>query len=97
LTTPKKTSFEVSAEKRFWLSDGTILSSLKELDNAFGKMDESVWKHHVTKDRNDFANWVEGVFQEKKLGLAIRKAKTAKAAGKLVRSKVEGAKLWTFF
>ena len=96
-TTAKKTAFEAPIDKRFWLSDGKVIGSLKDLGAVFEKMDNSVWKFHVNKDKNDFANWIEDVFQEKKLGLAIRKTKTAKAAAKLVKGKVESAKLWTFF
>lgn len=95
--TAKKNPFEAPFDKRFWLNDGSVLASLKELANALEKMEESVWKHHVTKDKNDFANWIEGVFQDKKLGQAIRRSKTAKAAGKAVKGKVGTARLWTFF
>jgi hypothetical protein len=78
---------EVEAEKRFWLNGGGSLGNLSQLASALEKMDEKVWNHHVTAEKNDFANWVEGVFGDKKLGLAIRKAKGPKAAAKLIKPK----------
>lgn len=96
-TTAKKAAFEAPMDKRFWLNSGKVIAGLSDLGAVLEKMEDSIWKFHVTKDKNDFANWIEDVFQEKKLGLAIRKAKTAKAAAKLIKSKTESAKLWTFF
>ena len=88
---------DVSPEKSFWLCDGRVFKNLKELGAAMEKMTDGTWKYHVTKERNDFANWAENVFGDKKLGLEIRKAKNAKAASQKIKSKTNSAKLWTIF
>ena len=47
-------------------------------------------------EKNDFANWVEGVFGQKQLGAAIRKSKTPRAAAKKLQAKSEDTKFWSF-
>jgi len=99
-TAPKKTiSFDTPVadpEKNFWLCDGRALRSLKELAEALETMDEVTWNFHVTSEKNDFANWIEGVFGQKTLGTAIRKSKTPGAAAKKLQVKFESPKFWSF-
>lgn len=93
----KRTVTEVGPEKSFWLCDGRVFRSMKDLGEALESMDGMVWNYHVTKEKNDFANWVEDVFGDKRLGLALRKAKNAPAAAKKVSAKIAGTKLWSLF
>lgn len=87
---------DIEPEKNFWLCDGRNLKNLKELAAAFEKMDNSVWNYHVTAEKNDFANWIEGVFGQSQLGASIRKAKSPRTAAKRVQSKLEMPKFWSF-
>lgn len=67
----------------FWTTDGQIFNSLTALHDAMSSMDKSVYLHHVTKDRHDFAQWVESVLYDLECAADLRKAKTpttAKAA-----------------
>ena len=99
-TTAKKTALPISAdtepEKSFWLCDGRTLKNLKELAKAFEKMDKTVWNYHVTAEKNDFANWAEGVFGQKQLGAFLRKAKSPRTAAKRIQEKLEIPKFWWF-
>ena len=88
---------EAAPEKSFWLCDGRVLRSLKDLAGELEKMDDLTWKYHVTSQKNDFANWVEGVFGEKKLGTALRAIKNPKMAAKKIKASVQGTKLWSIF
>ena len=66
----------------FWTTDGQILKDLEQLRLAFGSMGEEVFLHHVTKEKNDFADWVEHVLADAECATDLRKAKkpsTAKA------------------
>jgi len=90
------TTIDAEPEKSFWLSDGRNLKNLKELASAFEAMDETVWNHHVTSEKNDFANWVEEVFNQHQLSVLIRKAKSPRSAAKRVQSKFETSKFWSF-
>ena len=87
---------DVEPEKAFWLADGRVLKNAKELVAALENMDDSVWEHHVTADRNDFANWIEGVFGQAQLGAALRKVKSPKTAAKRIQAKLEIPKFWSF-
>ena len=58
----------------FWTRDGRILQNLEDLHMAFGSMDEEVFLHHVNKERNDFADWVEQVLADLDCAVKLRKA-----------------------
>lgn len=73
-----------NGEQCFWVSDGKVLSNLVELKEAFDRMEENVFKYHVTKEKNDFANWVESVLDDSELAQALRKAKKPKTARTVV-------------
>ncbi len=93
---------DAEPEKSFWLCDGQTLKNLKELAQSLETMGKEAWGHHVTADKNDFANWVEDVFGQKQLGAALRKTKTARAAAARVKAKLETPKskskpkFWSF-
>lgn len=67
-------------EQCFWSNDGLILSSLADLSEALATMSDEVYMHHATKDRNDFADWVEFVLIDKVCAQNLRRAKGKKAA-----------------
>jgi hypothetical protein len=87
---------DTAPERGFWLCDGRTFKNLKELAEALQTMDETVWNYHVTDDKNDFANWIEDVFEEKQLGATIRKAKSPRTAAKRISTKIESPKFWSF-
>ncbi len=63
---------KVKGTECFFFCDGRVCSGLSELADMIDSSDEGVFYHHVTDDRNDFANWVEGVFGEKSLADVLR-------------------------
>ncbi len=67
-------------ETSFWVSDGQILNSLVALRDALAAMEKATYVHHVTKDRNDFALWVETVLGDKACAKDLRQAKSAGGA-----------------
>ncbi len=68
----------------FWVHDGQILNSLKALHEALLTMEKAVYGHHVTKEKHDFADWVESVLKDDACANALRKAKTAPSAASVV-------------
>ncbi len=84
--TPKKKAHtpkvmvESPAQESFWVTDGQILNSLRSLCEALQLMQNDVYAYHVTKDRNDFADWVEAVLKDTACAADLRKAKTPKSA-----------------
>jgi len=78
-TTTKSVSKKIplttaQGEQCFWCSNGEVLSSLVELQDALKAMEEEVFAHHVNKERNDFANWIEYVLGDAELASAFKKA-----------------------
>lgn len=68
----------------FWTRDGRILQNISDLHMAFGSMDDEVFLHHVSKEKNDFANWMEYVLQDDEGAAALRKAKKLAQAKKIL-------------
>lgn len=67
-------------EKCFWTTDGRVLKDLEQLHLAFGSMDDEVFLHHVTRDKNDFADWVEAVLQDAACAADLRRSRKASSA-----------------
>ena len=61
--------------KCFWVNNGPILKNIAELGNALRRMSDKTFQHHVAKNKNDFAKWIEDVFRDKNLAQAVRQAK----------------------
>jgi hypothetical protein len=62
--------------KTFRLEDGEELKSLQDLLNSIEKMPDNIFANHVTKERNDFADWTKNVFEIGDTADKIRNAKT---------------------
>jgi len=75
----------------FRLNDGRELKSLHELVSALKEMPDDVFNSHVTADRNDFANWIEGVFQDKELAARIKWASGKEKMAGIVLEALEKA------
>ncbi len=84
-----KESVNLEPEKCFWLYDGQVLRNLEELSQALEKMSDEVFKYHANKEKNDFANWVENIFGDRKLASDLKKVKTAKTAAKKVKIRIQ--------
>lgn len=88
----KKTATKVTAPtlvfapdaQSFWVADGQILNSLAALATAFAEMEKAIFTHHVTAEKNDFADWVELVLGDVQCASSLRKAKTPKTAHAMV-------------
>ena len=67
-------------EQCFWTTDGQVLENLEQLYLAFGSMDDEVFLHHVTKEKNDFADWVEQVLEDSACAADLRRSKKPSTA-----------------
>lgn len=60
----------------FWVHNGPILSDLQELRDALKKeVTHEQFTHHVSGERNDFADWIEGTLGDAACARSIRAAK----------------------
>ncbi len=73
--TSKKVMVCVNGEQCFWTTDGTVISSLVELGESLENMTNEVFSYHVTKEKNDFADWVQYVIGDDSLASSLRKSR----------------------
>ena len=55
---------EISEEFYFKLADGRVIKSVPEMIEAIRSMDEWVYRHHVNTEKNDFANWIQFIYNK---------------------------------
>lgn len=70
----------VAGEQCFWMNDGRILADMRDLRDAFAEIADEVFAYHVSKEKNDFADWVEQVLEDEALAAGLRKARKPKTA-----------------
>jgi hypothetical protein len=61
---------------RFFVSNGHVLTRLDDLTAELGSIDEAAFSHHVSAEKNDFAQWVQDVLGDKALAGKLKKAAT---------------------
>lgn len=69
-----------NGEHCFWLHDGQILDDLNALAAALRSMSEEVFSHHVSAQRNDFAEWVEHVLCDADCAHDLRSRRSPRGA-----------------
>ena len=87
-TSGKKRMAVVAGSMCFWVNNGPVLSSLRDLNAALVKMSDGQFNYHVNGKKNDFAAWVKAVLKEEACARALFKAKTKRLALKAVKSAV---------
>lgn len=92
-TTTKKDLVCADDERSFWVTNGQILNSLVALNEALQEMEKTVFSHHVSKDKNDFAEWVELVLGDNECAKDLRNAKTLTSARSVVTKHLKSYKI----
>ncbi|MFH1182191.1 MAG: hypothetical protein V1702_04490 [Candidatus Woesearchaeota archaeon] len=85
-------SRDVEPELRLWLSDGRVIRTIEELYNAVKNMKNSVYNEHVSKSRNEFADWVGEILGQEKLAHELAKAASRKESANILKMFVEKSK-----
>lgn len=67
---------DIDGPECFWVNNGPIIKNLDELAAAIRAMKKDVFAHHVNKEKNDFAKWVEGVIGDMKLASDLCKSRS---------------------
>ncbi len=71
----------------FNFKDGHSVSTLWELTYHLKELDEAVFNHHINKQKNDVANWIEHVFHNNELADSVRECTTRQALIALLSEK----------
>jgi len=66
----------IPQEQRFRFNDGTSVGNLEELEKVLMHISEEEFRHHVSNDKNDFANWIKYVLKKESLASKVWQAKT---------------------
>jgi hypothetical protein len=62
----------IDSSKYFYAQNGLVFKSLSDLMDGLESMDVETFNHHVNFNKNDFSNWIKGVFGDIRLADAIR-------------------------
>ncbi len=92
-TKQKLAAINAENELCFWINNGPILRNLKDLKNALKKINEETFKYHVNKEKNDFADWVKNVLNDKTLANKLVKIKTVKTMTKAIEEELKKYKI----
>lgn len=76
-------------EKAFWVNNGPVLKSIIEMTGAMKKLSPVQFAHHVNKEKNDFAKWVEEVIRDSELAKLVRLAKTKEDMAKAITTRLK--------
>jgi len=66
---------DAPAEQYFILANGQPVKNVKELADVLEHVSEDIFNHHVTNEKNDFANWTKDVFKEIELAQELAETK----------------------
>ena len=73
-------------EEFFYTSNGQELKSLKDLSSFLKTTSKEVFSFHSNSEKNDFSNWIEGIFKDKSLASRIKKIKGPRKMSKVLDS-----------
>ncbi|MBI4450814.1 hypothetical protein HY642_02480 [Candidatus Woesearchaeota archaeon] len=79
-------------EKAFYARNGEVYKNLLELADALPRMPKETFDHHVNLERNDFHNWVDGVFGDSRLAKELLAVKTQEAMARKITKRVKQLK-----
>lgn len=75
-------------DKYFWCKDGKVIRNLREAAKLIRGMDDEIFHHHVSNEKNDFATWIADVFQDQKLADKVRKRKSKRRIAKAIERRL---------
>ncbi|MFH1439420.1 MAG: hypothetical protein ABIG89_02565 [Candidatus Woesearchaeota archaeon] len=84
----KKILSDVHPDVSFKLLSGGELKNLKHLLDELKDMNVKTFLHHVTPDRNDFANWINDVLEDKDLAEELSYSYDKEQMGQLIKNRI---------
>ena len=62
---------KINPEHYFVLHGGKTIKDLDELVQVLRSIDKKTFEYHVNDSKNDFANWIQYVFKNRRLAESI--------------------------
>lgn len=78
----------VKPEKRFFLPDGSAITSLKELAERMPTIPQAMFMYHVNPTKHDFHNWVSHVIRDTHLSKEMKDVKDQVKLSRLLSKRV---------
>jgi len=85
----KRVLVQAQGDQCFWANNGAIIGTLIELSNFLSSVPPDTFKHHVNRQKNDFADWVEFVLGDAELATTLRSAHAPKTARTYVERRLK--------
>ena len=85
----KKLLSDCNSDQSFWVNNGPVLRNLDDLSAAIKSLSSEQFSHHLNKEKNDFARWVEDVVGDKELSEVLSKVKSKTSATKKINDRLE--------
>lgn len=79
---------DVPERYAFHLKNGKKILNVQQLAKELEKMENEIFYHHVTPERNDFHNWIRDIVLDIDLAEKILNAKTPKDAHRIVVERI---------
>src|SRR3989338_2634121 len=73
-----------SPDKYFYTTDKKTITNMVQMAEYLQDCDPKVFSSHVSAQKNDFADWIENVFDLKELALKLRGCSTAKESAQII-------------
>jgi hypothetical protein len=84
----RKVFSDLPKENQFWLYNGENIENLYSMYKAFENMDSQLYAHHTANGKNDFAEWVNKVYNDAILYDSLLKCNNAEEAKEAVQKRV---------
>ena len=88
-TKEKPSLINAENESCFWINNGPVLKNLKDLKVSLLTMSKEAFSYHVSKEKNDFADWIKEVLEDNVLANKLAKTKTLKSTVKAIEDRLK--------
>ncbi|MBW3023024.1 hypothetical protein KY308_02890 [Candidatus Woesearchaeota archaeon] len=79
---------DVPKRYAFYVKSGEVLLNVEDLAKVLESMEQHIFDHHVTPERNDFHSWVRDIVLDIELAEQILCAKNAEEAKKIIKNRI---------
>ncbi len=80
---------DVPPQNEFVLLGGKRIKNIAELGRELKQISSEVFAHHVTREKNDFASWIDACVKDTKLGTLVRMTKEQQRMAAIVERHIQ--------
>ena len=76
-----------SAKEAFWVNNGPVLHSVKDLLKALKEMSDEQFDYHTKRGSNDFASWIKECLKDSACATSVKRVRTRVGAVRVLSNK----------